>query len=87
MTVSFVTIGIMMNWLMDWIVMNGLMMHWLMVNWLMMRWLMMYWISMVHWLVMESVMHIMDMVIVVNKLMYDSCIKIMEVMQGFMMGQ
>ena len=87
MTVSFVTIGIMMYWLMDWIVMNGLMMHWLMVNWLMMRWLMMYWISMVHWLVMESVMHIMDMVIVVNKLMNDSCIKIMEVMHGFMMGQ
>ena len=82
MTVSFVTIGIMMYWLMDWIVM-----HWLMVNWLMMRWLMMYWISMVHWLVMESVMHIMDMVIVVNKLMNDSCIKIMEVMHGFMMGQ
>ena len=73
MTVSFVTIGVMMNWLM--------------VNWLMMRWLMMYWISMVHWLVMESVMHIMDMVIVVNKLMNDSCIKIMEVMHGFMMGQ
>ena len=86
MTVCFMTIGGMMYWLVDWIVMDGLMMHWLMVNWLMVRWLMVDWISMVHWLVMDSVMYIMDMVTVLNKIMNDSCIKIMEVMHGFMMG-
>ena len=86
MTVCFVTIGGMMNWLMDWIVMDGFMVHWLMMNWLMMRCLMVDWISMVHWLVMESVMYIMNMVIVVNKLMNDSCVKIMEVMHCLMMG-